>query len=423
MTRRRIRIFSLTFTALAALSACDDGTAGADINEPVSRDDQGYEVDSDGQWLVGDVHVHATGASNDTGGDSTLEAIKATAIDRGLDFVVLTDHSNSTGSDPTTRDEDPDLYNQGPEFVFWDEAATLSEAGSFILVSGNELSPVQSLDSPTEPRGHIGCIPRTLDDSFDTESPFVDRPPGDVTGGDSLAEARDRDCFTVVNHPYSSFAVHIAYDWTDFGYDAIEVWNGTASLDSDDTDNYNAWRCDLLAGRAVTPIAASDNHRVNIEPPGGLTDPPLGHPATAVYAEDFTWPAIIAALDDGNVALVEGDSMLTLDAYDSDKRRARGSDIRIFRMRGELDKRAAQDATLRLIRATGCADPRPSTDERPSVTEEVIQEWTVSPGDSFDHDIVVDASTGVYTATLLTKEPAYVLPAQYSALSRAIVVK
>lgn len=422
MKRIATTLIAITAAGASLLSACDENDVTSD---PVSvtRDDQGYEVDPEGQWLTGDVHVHATGASNDTGGDSTLPAIKSTAIERGLDFVVLTDHSNSTGSDPSTRDEDPELYNQGPEFVFWDEAAALSDAGSFILVSGNEISPVQALISPTEPRGHIGCIPRTLGDDFDTDSRFTDRPPGDVTGGDSLAEARDRGCFTVVNHPYSTFAVHIAYDWTDLGYDAIEVWNGTASLDSDDTDNYNAWRCDLLAGRQVTPIAGSDNHRVNIEPPGDLTNPPLGHPATAVFASDFSWPAIVSALDDGNVALVEGDSMLTLDGYDSDKRRATGSEIRIFRMRGALDTRAAQDATLRLIRATGCDDPRPATDKRPEITDEVLQEWTVSPGDSFDHDIVINASTGVYTATLLTKEPVYTQPAQYSALSRAIIVE
>src|SRR5690606_15787840 len=67
-----------------------------------------------GQWWAGDFHVHATGASNDTGGDSLPEDIAMVAQQRGLDFVVLTDHSNSTGSDPSTTDEDPLLFNMGP---------------------------------------------------------------------------------------------------------------------------------------------------------------------------------------------------------------------------------------------------------------------------------------------------------------------
>ena len=39
-----------------------------------------------GRWWVGDLHVHASGASNDTGGESTPEALKARALEQGLDF-------------------------------------------------------------------------------------------------------------------------------------------------------------------------------------------------------------------------------------------------------------------------------------------------------------------------------------------------
>jgi len=99
-------------------------------NPLVDRDPAGFERPPAGEWLLGDLHVHATGASNDTGGDSHPAAIAQRAKEMGLDFVVLTDHSNSTGSDPSTTDEDPILFNQGPEFVFWDEAAALSVPGS-----------------------------------------------------------------------------------------------------------------------------------------------------------------------------------------------------------------------------------------------------------------------------------------------------
>ena len=94
----------------------------------VQRDEQGYEVPAPGEWLEGDFHVHSTGASNDTGGESWPEVIAAKAKEQGLFFVVLTDHSNSTGSDVSTTDEDPALFNMGPEFMYWERAAELSKA-------------------------------------------------------------------------------------------------------------------------------------------------------------------------------------------------------------------------------------------------------------------------------------------------------
>lgn len=399
---------------ISMLCACDDASESSGDNLPE------FAEDLPGQWYVGDLHVHATGASNDTGGDSYPEDIAAMAQARGLDFVVLTDHSNSTGSDPTTTEEDPELFNQGPEFVYWDEAAALSSP-SFILVSGNEISPVESLDSPNEPRGHIGCIPRTLDESFDTDSPFVDRPVGVVSGGDVLEQALERNCFAIVNHPYA-ITPHIAFDWTGEGYHGIEVWNGTANgLDSYDLQGWNAWRCDLLAGRRVTPIAASDNHRVNIEPPGDLLNPALGRPVTAVRAATLTWDAIIAGLLAGDVALFEGDSRLFIDSYNAEGAHAQGSAVRYIRLRGTLDA-DARNATLRLRRATACEDPRPTPITPPTVTDEVIFEASVAPGEAFDHAVQIAGEPGVYTAELLTGTPSVVGGAPLSALSTAVVI-
>lgn len=370
-----------------------------------------FEADPAGRWLQGDLHVHATGASNDTGGDSTPEAIKTVALERGLDFVVLTDHSNSTGSDPSTRDEDPALFNQGPEFVYFEEAERLSEPGRFLMISGNELSPVA--DPPNAPRGHIGCLPRLLA-GFDTDAPFVDRPMSAVTGGEALAQARDRGCFTVVNHPYGQVA-WIRYDWTDLDYDAMEVFNGGLAFDAGDLEAYDAWRCDLLAGRTVTPIAASDNHRVHIEAPGLYLDSALGYPSTSVFAADASWPAIVSALEAGHVMLHEGGSRLELDAYDGDRRLAAPAEARWLRVRGALDP-AATGALLELRRATGCQDPRPAS-EAPVVEEQALLRRRVAAGETLDEVVAVTGAPGVYTATLITDD------GRYTALSRALVVR
>src|SRR5690625_3732232 len=137
-------------SALALWTACQED-APKEHTPPVP---EAWADDPQGEWLPGDLHVHSTDASNDTGGDSTPEAIAQEAQELGLFFVVMTDHSNSTGSDTTTTDEDPELFNQGPEFVHWDKAKELSIAHEFILVSGNEISPVD-VDEKEIGRAHV----------------------------------------------------------------------------------------------------------------------------------------------------------------------------------------------------------------------------------------------------------------------------
>lgn len=393
---------------VGALDAAGDGST--DTQADVPRIDPGFidpatlslQEDRPGQWLRGDFHVHATGASNDTGGDSTPEAIKRVAMERGLFFVVLTDHSNSTGSDPSTTDENPELFNRGPEFPFWDQAAELSEAGVFLMVDGNEISPVAVGDRPSVPSGHIGCIPMNLD-TFDRNGAFIDRPRGELSGRQALDQAMARSCFSVVNHPYS-LAPWIAFDWTvgepGWEYDAVEVWNGTLGFAIDDQRAIDLWRCDLLAGRNVAAIAASDNHRVNVEVPGMLANPALGYPSTEVFAEEPTWAGIMAGLQAGRAQFGEGETRIRLDGYTSDGAHASGEDLRTVRIRATLDE-AVSHARLRLTRANSCVDARPQNDP-PVVDETILLEYEVRAGESLDVAFqLTDVAPGVYVASLV----------------------
>ncbi|TVR04486.1 MAG: hypothetical protein EA398_01910 [Deltaproteobacteria bacterium] len=397
-------------------SADAAGTAAPATTSPSARAPrEDFEPDPPGQWLALDLHVHAWGASNDAGPDSTPARIAEVARERGLFAVVLQDHSNSTGSDPFTLEEDPALYNQGPEFVHWDEAARLSVPGEFLLVSGNELSP---RDEGNDPVGHIGCIPRTLG-SFDTDSPFVDRPRGSVTGGEALAQALDRGCFAIVNHPYA-VAAWIAYDWSSFAYDALEIWNGM--LTTLDLQGRDAWRCDLLAGRQVTPVAASDNHRIEDPPPGTLFDPALGWPSTAVFSAEPSWEGVITALESGYVTLFEGESRLFLDGYDEGRWRAEGAETRFLRVRGHLDAESRRPAELRVTRAFACDDPRPDVAPPPTVSEEVLLEQTIAQGEDFDIALPIAGEPGVYSATLLSRRPSPIDGPRHAAMSRGLVI-
>ena len=235
-----------------------------------------WEPDRPGSWYAGDFHVHSTGASNDTGGDSWPSKIAATARDRGLDFVVLTDHSNSTGSDPTTTDEDPALFNQGPEFTWWDSAGMLSDPGDFLLVVGNELSPGRTGGLPSSSRpGTSVAFPPTLD-GFDT-SVGVHRPPARRCEWRRRVAAGCR-CRLPADPlpPIRRGSLDPGSIGPGKATKRSRIWNGTGGWDEFDEASRDIWICDLLAGRSVSAVGGSDNHRVHIGPPGSGTDPAPG---------------------------------------------------------------------------------------------------------------------------------------------------
>lgn len=393
----------LYFLLFVLIFSCKDKNQSSCIDD--------WEPDPAGKWYVGDLHVHATGASNDTGGDSYPENVKQKAKERGLDFVVLTDHSNSTGSDPHTLDEDPALFNQGPEFPYWDSAAYHSD-NNFFMVNGNEISPVNPDDYI--PTGHIGCIPTNLN-NFNRNYVFTDRPKGAVNGANVLLQATQAGCYKVLNHPYA-FTYWIAYDWTSYDYDAMEIWNGTIGYDPWDEYAYNAWICDLLAGRKVTPIGSSDNHRVNTPAPGVGLDPALGYPSTAVFAKSLSWNNIMDGLKKGEVALFEGESRLFINDYTENKCHANGNNIYWIRLRGKVDPNL-QNPVLKLFFYNSCDDPRPDIHKFPKAEENVVHEVALSSGETFDIAVIVNGGKGVYNAMLKGDGR------HYLAISKAIISK
>jgi hypothetical protein len=253
--------------------------------------------DFDVVWVAGDVHVHSSTGSNDTDGVSFEADIAAAAQAAGLGFVVITDHSNSTGS--MHCEDVEDCPNLGPEFP------AIPSTDGTVLVVGNELSPLFA--------GHVGCLPP--DGGFAFEGAFVDRPEGEVTAADIVGQCRDAGGWSVANHPFG--VPWIAWDGTTQAYDAMEVWNGGWRWDASDVTALAAWECAVAMGRHVVPIAASDNHRVGIVPPGAALDPPLGQPRTSVALlpeVEPSWPAIRRALQAGRVVLHEDDTWVEASA-------------------------------------------------------------------------------------------------------------
>ena len=357
-----------------------------------------------GRWYGGDFHVHATGASNDTGGESFPERIKEVAIAHGLDFVVLTDHSNSTGSDPTTRDEDPELFNQGPEFPYWDRAAELSDE-SFLMVDGNEISPV---DEPAaEPTGHLGCYPRSLE-NFNPNIAFIDRPRGEVTSAETVPQARAAGCFVTVNHPFVA-TFWMAFDWTTRDYDGMEVFNGGGGWDKFDYEGVLGWACDLSLGKRTTAVGGSDNHRVNTEPPGTVAEAPIGWPTTYLWSGTLQWPGLIASLDRGRVTISDTGTPLEIDVYDENGgwlgfagSEVDAEDVRHVRVRGALANSEGEARILQIarIRAGSCNDTREEFELTvPEIELDVVAEYEIEADTAFDHAVQVedlDASDALF---------------------------
>lgn len=405
---QKVIFFAIScLTIVVLLSTCKD-----DESTPNCLPD--FEADPPGRWYRGDFHVHATGASNDTGGDSYPPDIKAIAVERGLDFLVLTDHSNSTGSDPTTTEEDPALFNQGSEFPYWSTTESLSD-DDFLMVNGNEISPVAEEDNLSQPTGHIGCIPMDLT-TFDTTMVFIDRPRGTVTGAQTVQQAKDAGCFAILNHPYA-LTGWIAYDWTSYDYDAIEIWNGTIGYDNWDKAGRDIWLCDLLTGRQTVAVGGSDNHRVFTPVPGVALDPALAYPTTAVYAESLEWSAIMEALKAGQTMIFEGNSRLQIDAYNEQGCFNESGDSRWIRLRGRADENLETPKVL-AFRFTGCEDFRPGF-ESPVLTADTLLVQDVQANTDFDIQIPINGESGVYTAQVMGN------PGQghYWALGRAIVIE
>ncbi len=396
---------------LLVVSSCKED------NDQLSCSMDNLEADPSGNWYKGDMHVHASGASNDTDGVTTPELIKAKALAHHLDFIVLTDHSNSTGSDTDTTYEDPLLFNKGSEFPYWMTAAELTDPGSFIMVDGNEISPRTTEQSIYSPTGHIGCIPMNLE-SFDTSYVFVDRPMGTVTGGNALQQSIDAGCFSVINHPYSPLP-YLRYDWTSMDYDALEIWNGTIGYDGGDESARITWICDLLAGKSTVPIAASDCHRSYITAPGSGFDPALGYPATYIFADELSWDKLVTGLQAGMVALGEGESFLRIDGYNDQGCRAEDSNMKHIRLRGKADIALLEGTKVLLTHTSSCSDNRPASQPGPSVIEDTLYIQALVSGNSFDYLVSLEnLESGVYTARFGANN----LAGNYLAFSRAIVI-
>lgn len=360
-----------------------------------------------GAWYATDLHIHTGVGSNDSDQESTVAAYAEMAQTRGLDLIVFTDHSNSAGSMDCETGDVEDCPNQGPEFPAQSAIDAFVGAGPHMAV-GVEISPVASLDTTTEPTGHLGCIPRPGQPLWAEASAIEDRPAGAITGGAGLAWCASAGGFSVLNHPHA-LAPWLAYDWSSMDYQAIEVFNGGARFDVGDAAAVDSWMCDLAHGRDVVALGGSDTHRVATPtPPETALDQALGFPTTWVWSTDGSQEGLLSAMQAGHTVISDPSTSLDVLAYSATAVAGPGETI-TGPVRLNVDVGVTVPGlelqVLNLSPEDCLVDTRAEDGAVPQVEPTVVFTASLPPGESGKHEIEVEQAHALLVRVWPTDDP------------------
>jgi predicted metal-dependent phosphoesterase TrpH len=214
-------------------------------------------------WYRGDLHSHTVHSD----GEITVPDRVRGAVERGQDFLAITDHN--TVSHFRERDAWPDVITP---------------------IRGSEVTTFH---------GHLNCF--GLREVIDWR---------DAARGSGAAhivdQAHRQGAIISINHP-SGFGdpwcggCHWDFALVDYAtIDAIEVWNGRWRIPESDNNGALAFWTDLLdAGFRPTAVSGTDSHSAEEDEYVAL---PLNH----VYADDRSEDAILDAIRRGRVFLSSG---------------------------------------------------------------------------------------------------------------------
>jgi hypothetical protein len=218
---------------------------------------------SGARWYRGDLHSHTLHSD----GSFTVDERLRTAVERGLDFIAITDHNTVSHH----RELDP-----------WRDR--------IVPIRGSEV---------TTYHGHMNVF--GLTSVIDWRA---DRRGGGASG--IVEQAHRQGALVSINHP-SSFGdpwcvgCHWDYARVDYStFDTMEVWNGGwADVETANEDNVALWTDLLDAGIRLTAISGTDSHG-----PADDDDASLGF--NHVHATEPSEAAILDGIRHGRVFLSRG---------------------------------------------------------------------------------------------------------------------
>lgn len=206
------------------------------------------------RWLAGDTHSHTTNSD----GKLTYQEIALKARKKGLDFLILTDHNNTT------------------------EGLGMPRVNGLTVIRGLEL---------TSYFGHINMFglakPFSGTFAFNNKEEFLKLN----------AEAKDNGAVQSLCHPLCTLCPW-KMDLNGVIFDLIEVWNGP--MRKDNLRCIEFWDGMLRAGKKIPMLGGSDFHRDYV-----ITDL-LAEPTTRVYVKSASAEDILEALKQGRSVVTHG---------------------------------------------------------------------------------------------------------------------
>ena len=214
-------------------------------------------------WLRGDLHCHTLHSD----GDSWPADMLARAVERGLDFLGVTDH-NQVGHQP-----------------------------DYASVRGEHLPIILPGVEVTTYGGHWNA--------WGTDRWWEFREPDTDAVSRAMQAAAASGALVSVNHP-KPFGPAWEYA-SAIGFHAVEVWNGR--WEGLNHVSLGWWDQQLRAGRRPVALGGSDLHRLKSSDPDTRHARNLGTPTTwARVGDDRTPAGVLAALRAGEVFVSAGPS-------------------------------------------------------------------------------------------------------------------
>lgn len=235
--------------------AAEDEEPAAEAERPVGGGASGPPRAKSG-WLRGDLHSHTVHSD----GLNTVEELARNAIEKGLDFLAVTDHNTNTHHEEI-------------------EALAPTLGGSITLIPGEEITTYWGHANTWGLREWVEF--RCADDeSMNAVQRYV----------------RERGALISVNHPKCIGPPWLFKGWD--GYQAMEVWQAPWRFHN--WESLERWESLLQSGWQVVAVGGSDTHSIPPAPPQHRHG--LGNPTTWVYTEnDASEQSILQALRAGHV--------------------------------------------------------------------------------------------------------------------------
>jgi hypothetical protein len=215
------------------------------------------------RWYRGDLHAHTVHSD----GVITVEDRVRGAVERGLDFLAITDHNT---------------ISQAEELHRWPDLIT--------PIRGSEVTTFH---------GHINCL--GLAKAIDWRDDARGRGAASI-----VDQAHRQDALVSINHPNAfgdpwCTGCHWDFALVDLStIDAIEVWNGRWAIPETDNVGALAFWTDLLdAGLRPTGVSGTDSHSAEEDQYPAL-------PMTYVHAGDRGERSILDGIRRGRVFLSSG---------------------------------------------------------------------------------------------------------------------